>query len=630
MPDAENANNHATSNSGPTYQFGSVHGDVHVGRVGGTQEEGGDLPFIDVSPPEPPEGAGRIPRWDTAAALTVEALKAAPGPRVLHGPAGVGTSTVAAVVAERTRRDLGWPVFWISPGRRLHGLLHTACALSGSAGGRARELLWSVPEDGISWARGVVGSHRAPALIVIDGADGGPGGNGAERAVAGGWERIGGECRVLLTGRTGGGTIADRRHELAPLEDGAAYALLHERIPPRDAEEGRVLEEAVAGCRGLPRRLSAVLSVLSAADEDRAERTAELLRTWEHLDALLSGPQGAERRRVLEVLAAVGADKAPGGVPRRWCGPLKADSGSASEREAERTLEFLEERHLLTVMGKGPRGAVELDALVGRCMRTGMGPVHAAETALGVLEFWAGHDVPVDRDGLQRVGGLYTSVPGAGIRAEAALGLAELEAVGRTATERAEALFTRVSERMQAARVVVDDALRVRLRVEAGRAWAACRRWKRQKAVGALNRIAADQMDALGPGHPDTLASEAVHALLVHAFCDHHWSEQVYARIMEPLADVFGEDHYRVLSARYDVIGARAARGDYAGAEAEMRVLADRCEAVLGPEHHLTKHARGAARQWGLFKHRAVQVPVKAVLDVGQSVTRRLARRVLD
>lgn len=621
MPDAENADNHATSNSGPTFQFGSVHGGV---RIGAERAEGGGLPFIDVSPPEPPAGAARIPQWDTVAALTVEALKATPGPRVLHGPAGVGTSTVAAVVAERVRSGLGWPVFWIRPGRRLHGLLQSACRLRGSGEGRARELLWAVPEDGICWAREVIGSHRAPALVVIDGADGGPGGSGAEHAVEGGWERIGGECRVVLTGRSGRAVSARRRHALTPLDDGAAYTLLHERIPPRNAEEGRVLEEAVASCGGRPRRL---FEAASAVEGEGPREAAELLRTWERLDGV---PDGTGHRRVLEVLAAVGADTAPGGVPRRWCGALNADAGSASEEETRRILDLLAEQRLLSLGGEAPWAPVELDARVARCMRTDMGPVHAAETALGVLEFWAGHDVPVDRTGLERVRGLYMSVPGVGIRADTAIGLAELEVPGRLVTERAQGLFDRVLKVVDGTSSVVDEALRVRWRAKAGTAWAAARQWRRQTALAEFMELAAVQTNALGPGHADTLVSEYLHAALAHVYCDYHRSEQDYTRIMEPMARVFGKDHYRVLFARYDVIGARAARGDYAGAESEMRLLADECAEILGPDHHLTKHARGAAREWGLFKHWALKVPMKLALGFGQLLTRKLARRIFD
>ncbi|MDA2807794.1 hypothetical protein [Nocardiopsis suaedae] len=621
MPDAENVNNRAACNSGDTFQFGAVHGSVHVGAE--RTEEGG-LPFIDVSPPELPEGAERIPHWDTVAARTVEALKATPGPRALHGPAGAGTSTVAAGVAERVRGGLGWPVFWIRHGRRLHGLLHAACRLGGSHV-RARELLWAAPEDGISWAREVAGAQRTPALIVIDGADGGPGGSGAERAVANGWEGVGGECRVLLTGRSGRAVSARRRHALAPLDDGAAYTLLHERIPPRDAEEGRVLEEAVASCGGRPRRL---FEAASAVGEEGSQEAVKLLRAWEHLDAVLDGPHGIGKRRVLEVLAAVGADTAPGGVPRRWCGALKADAGSASEEETRRILDLLAEQRLLSLGGEGPWAPVGLDARVARCMRTDMGPVHAAETALGVLEFWAGHDVPVDRTGLERVRGLYMSVPGVGIRADTAIGLAELEAPGRLVTERAQGLFDRVLKVVDGTSSVVDEALRVRWRAKAGTAWVAARQWRRQTALAEFMELAAVQTNALGPGHADTLVSEYLHAALAHVYCDYHRSEQDYTRIMEPMARVFGKDHYRVLFARYDVIGARAARGDYAGAESEMRVLADECAEILGPDHHLTKHARGAAREWGLFKHWALKVPMKLALDLGQLLTRKLARRI--
>ncbi|MDA2813716.1 hypothetical protein O4J56_23935 [Nocardiopsis sp. RSe5-2] len=620
MPDAESVNNHAASNSGPTYQFGAVHGGVHVDAP---RTEGGDLPFIDVSPPGLPEGAARIPQWDTAAAQVLDALKAAPGPRALYGPAGVGTSTVAAVVAERARRDLGWPVFWIRPGRRLHGLLHTACALSGSAGGRARELLWAVPEDGISWAREVVASHRAPALIIIDGADGGPGGNGAERAAASGWERIGGECRVLLTGRSGRVVGAGRRHALAPLDDRAAYALLHERIPPRDAEEGRALEDAVASCRGRPRRL---FEAASAVEEEGRQEAAELLRTWECLDGVLDGPHGTGPRRVLEVLAAVGADTAPGGVPRRWCGALKADAGSASEEETRRILGLLEERRLVSLGGDGPRGSVGLDARVARCMRTDMGPVHAAETALGVLEFWAGHDVPVDRAGLERVRGLHASVPGVVLRADAAIGLTELELAGRTATERAARLLKRVLKEAEMERPVGDGTLRAQQRALAGMAWVDTRAGNRERALAALDSVIAEQAGSLGPDHPDTLFSESVSALLVQGSGNHHESELIYARIMEPLAEAFGEDHFRVLLARFEVAGVRAVHGDFAGAEKEMSRIAERCAAVLGGKEPRTAHVRGAVRMVRVFNNSAMQGPGRAFMTGASWLTRTLAR----
>ncbi len=640
MPEPEDVRNHAGNhvgaNEGQSFQIGSVSGGMHFygGERFGTLGPDGGLPYIDVSPPVSERG---LVHRDGLIERVVQALREEPGAHLLHGPAGAGASAAAASVAGRVRRELGWQVYWIRPRQRLHGLLGVACRLRGHTGEKAAKFLRGAPADGIAWAREVIGDHGAPVLIVIDDADGGPQGNGAEAAAARGWEHLGGACRVLLTGRSGAARAVEgaRRHTVDPLAPGAAYAFLHERVPPRDAAEGRALEAAVRACRGLPKRLHAVASGL-AEGEHRPEGPAVW---WRRLDGLTGEPAAGRHQEVLQLLAAVEADRVKGGVPRRWCAVVHRpdrDSPSAAARLDFSSAEFLEERGLVTVRGTGPDARVAISPGLGAALRCDMRDGQASALALDALDFWSGHEVEQEWEAFTRIADRYAGVPGVLLRADVGRGLVALETPGRRRVRQAEDTVDRVLRRMKRSgaidpappseRSVSDDHLRVWYRAWTALAWVTVRRGRWPEAVGTIKAVAADQGEDLGPDHPDTLRSEALLGGILKAAYQDEEAEDVYRRIRERQVRGFGEEHYLVLAARFDLALARAMRGEFSGARADLGRLAERCEGTLGAGQPFTRHVRGAEK-W-VAKMGTARYPAKVAITFAGWTMKKASRYV--
>lgn len=636
MPEPEDVRNHVGANEGQAFQIGSVCGGMHFyggERFGALGPDGG-LPYIDVSPPASERG---LVHRDGLVERVVHALREDPGAHLLHGPPGAGASAAAASVAGRVRREFGWQVYWIRPRERLHGLLRVACRLRGRTGEKAAKLLRGAPAEGIAWAREAIGDHETPVLIVIDDADGGPQGNGAEEAAASGWEHVGGACRVLLTGRSDAVRPLEgaRRHTVEPLDPGAAYAFLHERVPPRDAGEGRALEAAVRACRGLPNRLHALASGLVKGEHPPEEPT----EWWRRLDGLTGAPVTGRHREVLQLLAAVEADRVEEGVPRRWCAEVHRpdrDSPTAAARLDFSSAEFLEERGLVTVLGTGPGARVAISPGLGAALRCDMREGQASAAALDTLDFWSGHEVEQEWEAFTRIADRYAGVPGVLLRADVGRGLVALETPGRRRVRQAEDMIDRVLRRMKrhdagdpgppSERSVSDDHLRVWYRAWTALAWVTVRRGRWPEAVGTIKAVAADQGEDLGPDHPDTLRGEALLGGILKAAYQDDEAEDVYRRIQGRQVRGFGEEHYLVLAARFDLALARAMRGDFSGARADLDRLAERCEGALGTDQPFTRHVR-EAEQWVARMGRA-RYPAKVAVTFAGWTMKKASRYV--
>ena len=112
------------------------------------------------------------------------------------------------------------------------------------------------------------------------------------------------------------------------------------------------------------------------------------------------------------------------------------------------------------------------------------------------------------------------------------------------------------------------------------------------EAVELYQRTLSGQRHALGPDHPDTLATRFSLAREMAACGDHARAEEEFRAVFTARARKLGQDHRDTLIARFNIAQQMAARGDHAGAEEEFRAVFTARLRKLGPDHNDTLIAR--------------------------------------
>jgi hypothetical protein len=101
-------------------------------------------------------------------------------------------------------------------------------------------------------------------------------------------------------------------------------------------------------------------------------------------------------------------------------------------------------------------------------------------------------------------------------------------------------------------------------------------------------RILADQLDALGQDHPDTLMARFGVAQGMAARGDHARAEEEFRGMLPYLRRSLGPDHPDTLATRCSIAREMAARGDHAGAEEEFRDVLAYLQRQPGLDHPVT------------------------------------------
>jgi len=105
------------------------------------------------------------------------------------------------------------------------------------------------------------------------------------------------------------------------------------------------------------------------------------------------------------------------------------------------------------------------------------------------------------------------------------------------------------------------------------------------EAIKQYRQTLVHQRDALGPNHPDTLATRFSMAREMAACGDHAGAEEEFRAVVAGRQRKLGPYHPETLIARFSVAQQMAARGNHAGAEEEFRGLLSGLRRTLGPDH---------------------------------------------
>ena len=539
-------------------------------RVG--RRPGGQVPAVVVAGEIPQEPLGFQPRADLLAALD------APGPgtrvvRALTGLRGVGKTHLAAAYA-RAKLAAGWRlVAWVNaeePGGVLAGLVEVAAALGLAAGdaevaGRA--------------VRHWLEADGERCLLVFD--------NATDPQLLRPFLPAAGQCRVIITSNQRAVVSLGAGVPVDVFTEAQALTFLAARTGLADAAGA---QELAAEVGWLPLALAQAASLIadqhlsygSYLERLRRLRVADLLVAEEagdyprgvaaavllSLDGVGAGQDGGACGAVMDLLAVL----SPAGVRRSLIhaaareglpgrdGPLP---GVAAE-VADRVLARLAGASLLTFSLDG--SAVSAHRLVMRVIRENL----AADGALTAVCQAAGRLL----DGL--------ATPLAETWHEDRAGVRDL-------VEQIMALYE------SSARSPADsdlDRRMIRLR-----SWAV---WFLRKLADSLRQaivigaqLAADQEQALGPDHPDTLTSRNNLANAYWAAGRRAEAISLHEQVLAARERVLGPDHPDTLSSRGNLAAF------YQGADRteeaislHEQVLAAR-ERALGPDHPDILSSRG-------------------------------------
>ncbi|MER7751656.1 ATP-binding protein [Kitasatospora sp. NPDC097643] len=225
-----------------------------------------------------------------------------PRPRTLtlHGRAGVGTSALAARLAQDAGAALGWPVCWVPLWNGEFDPEATLARLLGRLGAPRRDLFRG---DGVSFTS-LVQNHLGgrPAVVVLDGV---PSLESAEpllQAFAATSAVIVLTTREDLSDRGVPTSFRGRIHAVSPLGPTAARELagrvaLGWDRPPADSES---MSELIAAAQGLPRLLRIAVTLPEGGREGRVPRLGDPSPTG--LVRLACAQVSEEARQVLGAL----------------------------------------------------------------------------------------------------------------------------------------------------------------------------------------------------------------------------------------------------------------------------------------------------------------------------------------
>jgi serine/threonine protein kinase len=117
------------------------------------------------------------------------------------------------------------------------------------------------------------------------------------------------------------------------------------------------------------------------------------------------------------------------------------------------------------------------------------------------------------------------------------------------------------------------------------------------EAIKQYQRTLVHQRHALGPDHPDTLATRFSIAREMAACGDHAGAEVEFRAVFAGRQRKLGPYHPETLIARFSMAQQMAARGNHAGAEEEFRAVFVARQRQLGPDHRDTLIARFSEAQ---------------------------------
>jgi serine/threonine protein kinase len=117
------------------------------------------------------------------------------------------------------------------------------------------------------------------------------------------------------------------------------------------------------------------------------------------------------------------------------------------------------------------------------------------------------------------------------------------------------------------------------------------------EAIKQYHRTLVHQRHALGPDHPDTLATRFSIAQEMAACGDHAGAEEEFRAVFAGRQRKLGPCHPETLIARFSMAQQMAARGNHAGAEEEFRAVFVARQRHLGPDHRDTLIARFSEAQ---------------------------------
>jgi serine/threonine protein kinase len=117
------------------------------------------------------------------------------------------------------------------------------------------------------------------------------------------------------------------------------------------------------------------------------------------------------------------------------------------------------------------------------------------------------------------------------------------------------------------------------------------------EAIKQYQRTLVHQRHALGPDHPDTLATRFSIAREMAACGDHAGAEVEFRAVFAGRQRKLGAYHPETLIARFSMAQQMAARGNHAGAEEEFRAVFVARQRQLGPDHRDTLIARFSEAQ---------------------------------
>ncbi|MFE9660734.1 tetratricopeptide repeat protein [Streptomyces sp. NPDC005955] len=563
---------------------------------------------------------------------------------VLHGPGGVGKSTVAAALAEwahrRRFRGRQRSVWWVPAGDPA-ALAGGVVTVARQAGARRSDL------ESLSHGSADAADHfwrvlsQAPAgwLLVFDEAD------DPDVLMGAGWLRPSARGLVVVTTRHAGERAWGRDAVLRavpPLGDGDAARVLLDLAPGAgDVASARSLARRLGGLplalalagsyldSGVARRSTfpAYRDALDAPDGwpgdpgPRADPRATVMRTWEiSLDALAH--RGAPEARTLLRLLSCYQSGEP--VPRALLDcrvPALAalvaagvTAGSAGERTVERALRGLIDVGLLTARrtADGATG-MTVHPVVADTGRLHLGlsadqrdhrvrgdgtriPATAAElvvTALGGLRMDEPDDWHRYRLLTPHLAALHRYVADR-LDAGALAGLAAATADAARAADRDGAHRSAARLCLAAlehtARLGPDHPAVLALRHQ--RAWQIAFRGDAPAAEAHYRQVCAARRRVLGEHHPDTLSSR--HELAWIAACQGRWqeAERAYRRVLTAREGAIGPTAPDTLTTAHELAWAVANRGRYPEAATALgRVHAQR-QQVLGRDHPQTLATR--------------------------------------
>jgi tetratricopeptide (TPR) repeat protein len=114
-----------------------------------------------------------------------------------------------------------------------------------------------------------------------------------------------------------------------------------------------------------------------------------------------------------------------------------------------------------------------------------------------------------------------------------------------------------------------------------------------EKARSLYEQVIANQIDALGSNHANTLATQISLAHVIQMTGDFEGALRMYREVLEKQKQILGPDHANCLRTRAYIASLIAERGDAMQARDEFAsILADRLR-VLGPDHPDTLRTRG-------------------------------------